>query len=283
LDKLYRDLGEELNRIEDEERELISIAEKSIGVLKHSVEQLRNFVGENPFQTEEEEIYFFKFIKPRFFSKLVYYTKLLDIEIRRPAGEKKLQSRFFKKELKWINRFTEQNREFYMYYKSGAVHLDKSYFLRVSQYNYYSIDCFLFNRDPQFSSSQDLRLATILANESLRIFLTLAIEEGRPKLGKGVERGGGKVVPELNWSDSKTDLIELIYALQSRGSINHAAIEVKQLAEKFENIFNIDLGNYYKTFQEIRIRKKGRTVFLDQLREKLIQRMDESDENGRGI
>ena len=204
------------------------------------------------------------------------------MEVRRPIGEKKLQSRFFKKELKRINRFFEKNREFYMYYKSGAVHLDKTYFLRNSEDSYFLGDCFLLNRDPQFSSSQDFKLATVLANESLRIFLTLAMKEGRPKLGRGVEGGGGRVVPELNWSDSKTDLIELIYALQSRGSINHAVIEVKQLAEKFENIFNIDLGNYYKTFQEIRIRKKGRTIFLDQLKEKLIQRMDESDENGRG-
>ncbi len=282
MDKLYRDLGEELDRIEDEERELTLIAEKSIGVLKHTVEQLRNYVKENPFQTEGEEIYFFKSIKPRFFAKLLYYTKLLDMEIRRPVGEKKLDSRFFKKELKRINRFFKQNREFYQYYRSGAVHLDRSYFLRSSQDIYFSEDCFLFNSDPQFSSSQDFRLATILANESLRIFLTLALQDGGKKREDAFERGRSREVSELNWSDSKTDLIELIYALQSRGSINHAAIEVKQLAEKFENIFNIDLGNYYKTFQEIRIRKKGRTIFLDQLKEKLIQRMDESDENGRG-
>jgi hypothetical protein len=283
LGRLYRDLGQELDRIEDEERELISIAERSIVVLKDAVGQLRNFVRENPFQTEEEEIYFFKLIKPKFFSKLIYYTKLWDMEIRRPIGGEKPQTRFFKKELKLINRFFEQNREFYLYYKSGAAHLDKTYFLRNSEDCYFSGDCFLLNRDPQFSSSQDFKLATILAYESLRIFLTLAVRGGNIKPGKEVGRSGRGMDAELSWSDSKTDLIELIYALQSRGSINHAAIEVKQLAEKFETIFNIDLGNYYKTFQEIRIRKKGRTIFLDQLKEKLIQRMDEADENGRGI
>jgi hypothetical protein len=283
LDRLYRDLGQELDRIEDEERELISIAERSIGVLKHTVGQLRNYVSENRFQTEEEEIYFFKLIKPKFFSKLIYYTKLWDMEIRRPVGEKKFQNRFFKKELKEINRFFEQNREFYLYYKSRAVHLDNTYFLRNSQDIRYATDCFLLNNDPQFSTSRDFQVATILANESLRIFLTIAVRGANSKPSKEVKRSRGGIDAELNWSDSKTDLIELIYALQSRGSINHAAIEVKQLAEKFETIFNIDLGNYYKTFQEIRIRKKGRTIFLDQLREKLIQRMDEADENGRGI
>ena len=280
---LYKDLGEKLDRIEDEDRELISIAERSIGVLKHTVEQLRVFVNENPFQSEGEEIYFFKYIKPRFLSKLVYYTRLLNMEIRRPLGEKKLQLRYFRKELKWINWFFKQNQEFYQYYRSGAIHLDRGYFLRNSQDIYCSTDCFSLNRDPQFSTTQDLRLATILANESLRIWLTLAMQEGRTKQEKGLERSWGREAPELNWSDSKTDLIELIYALQSSGSINHGSIEVKQLAQKFENIFNIDLGNYYKTFQEIRIRKKGRTIFLDQLKEKLIQRMDESDENGRGL
>ena len=76
----------------------------------------------------------------------------------------------------------------------------------------------------------------------------------------------------------KSALVELLYALQSAGSCNNGDIDLKQLANHFEHLFNIDLGNYYRIFQEMRIRKMNRTTFLDQLKARLIQRMDETDE-----
>ena len=44
-----------------------------------------------------------------------------------------------------------------------------------------------------------------------------------------------------------------------------------------ENLFNIDLGDIYRTFLEIRGRKGNRVQCLDQLRKDLIARMDEAD------
>ncbi len=83
----------------------------------------------------------------------------------------------------------------------------------------------------------------------------------------------------INWTGSKVSLVELLYALQSAGSCNNGNIDLKQLAKHFECIFNIDLGNYYRVFQEMRIRKINRTTFLDHLKTRLVQRMDEADEN----
>ncbi len=74
-------------------------------------------------------------------------------------------------------------------------------------------------------------------------------------------------------------LIDLLYAFRSRGSLNNGTIDVKDLAALFENTFNVKLGNFYRTFQEIRIHKNSRTTFLDKLKELLVRRMDESDEN----
>jgi hypothetical protein len=44
-----------------------------------------------------------------------------------------------------------------------------------------------------------------------------------------------------------------------------------------ENLFDIDLGDIYRTFIEIRSRKGNRVQCLDDIRRKLIARMDESD------
>ncbi|MDH7459858.1 RteC domain-containing protein [Chitinophagaceae bacterium 26-R-25] len=70
-----------------------------------------------------------------------------------------------------------------------------------------------------------------------------------------------------------------MYALQSLVVFNNGAADIKLLATYFERIFTVDLGNYYRIFQEIRIRKGNRTAFLKSLIERLTQRMDDADEN----
>jgi RteC protein len=85
-------------------------------------------------------------------------------------------------------------------------------------------------------------------------------------------------LPPFQWTASKANLIELIYALQSAGVFNNGQIGIKRIAEVFENLFQIDLGNYYHVFNEMRLRKKNRTSLLDHLKEKIIQKMDTMDE-----
>ena len=89
-----------------------------------------------------------------------------------------------------------------------------------------------------------------------------------------------QVLPKtkLTWTESKTALIELIYALQSQGVFEHSKADIKDIATYFENVFNIDLGDYYRTFLELRMRKTGRTKFMDSLKDNLNKRMDEQDE-----
>jgi hypothetical protein len=83
---------------------------------------------------------------------------------------------------------------------------------------------------------------------------------------------------KLFWTGSKTDLTELIYALHSSGAINSGTADIKELASAFEQIFNIELGNYYHTFIEIRARKSSKTKFLDMLTNVIIRRFRDSDE-----
>jgi len=82
----------------------------------------------------------------------------------------------------------------------------------------------------------------------------------------------------FQWTGSKAALTELIYALQSGGVLNNGLTPIKEIAENFEKIFQVELGNYYHCFNEIRLRKKNRTALLDHLREKVLQKMDGLDE-----
>ena len=82
----------------------------------------------------------------------------------------------------------------------------------------------------------------------------------------------------LKWTASKTALTELIYALYCHRVFNNGNTDIKLIARTFEDAFNIELGDFYHTFMELKARKINRTKFLDSLSKVLIKKMDEEDE-----
>ena len=105
--------------------------------------------------------------------------------------------------LRQLEGYVEKNFEFYQYCMSGNSFLDAHYFTRSSQGNK-SLD-----RDESFSTGYDTRLAKILANELLKNLVLKLLNRT------------DAVQPELTWTGSKTDLIELIYALHGAEIFNN--------------------------------------------------------------
>ncbi len=84
-------------------------------------------------------------------------------------------------------------------------------------------------------------------------------------------------LPGINWTASKTDLIELIYGLYTHKAFNHGKITIKAITKFFESSLDVKLGNTSLRFQEI-LRRKDSLAFLDRIRESLeayISRLDE--------
>ena len=81
----------------------------------------------------------------------------------------------------------------------------------------------------------------------------------------------------LHWTGSKTDLVELIYALKTSGVINNGDYQIKELIGVFSDIFNIELGNFYKTFSEIRNRANNQTKFINKLALNLVKKIEIDD------
>jgi hypothetical protein len=82
----------------------------------------------------------------------------------------------------------------------------------------------------------------------------------------------------LKWTATKTDLIELIYALQASGAIKDGRAGIKEMATACEQMFDLELGNYYKTYVEIRARKYNRASFMTTLKSTLEKKMNQDDE-----
>ncbi|MHB1920836.1 MAG: RteC domain-containing protein [Chitinophagaceae bacterium] len=274
--QLYQRLETNLEQISQEEDSLLQLAERSQQAAWVAMEQLRDHYLPLEFSTPSEEIFFFKRVKPLFFSQLIYFVKLYHIEKRRPSGYYQWQEQFLQTEWGRLKIFFEINQDFCRYYRKGDSFLDEQYFLRNRPDGAPAKGARYFDADPRFSASHDYKTAQLLAYEKLGLFLQQQLHALDPQKWNPFPFAESENA--LRWTGSKTDLIELLYALQSAGVFNQGQADLKQVGLYLEKIFHVDLGNYYRTFQEIRLRKKSRTSFLDQLSKILVRRMEITEE-----
>jgi len=77
----------------------------------------------------------------------------------------------------------------------------------------------------------------------------------------------------LKWTAHKIDLGEIIYALLYSGAVNNGNATIIELAEAFEQIFNVEIKeDIYRYRLDIQKRMIDRTKFLNQLIA-ILQRM----------
>lgn len=272
---LYEEMSLSISELNNLEKSILHQAQKAIQIIQKSLLKLREYIIPYKFENTQEEILFFKDIEPPFHAELIYYVRLYQLERRKPEGGKQVLEKFFQKELKLIYFFFLENEEFYGYYRSGASFLDEMYFTRNSISSELSVEEYTSILDTQFCTAQGFKIAKIHAYQRLQDYLEDSLCQLEQSDGK-TQRKNNKQL-SLQWTASKTDLIELLYGLQSVGVFNNSQADVKKIAGFLEEVFQVSLGNYYRVFQEIRIRKKSRTGFLDKMRETLVRRMDETD------
>lgn len=273
IKKLFDKLELQLRDAQSEGHPLRRTA-RCIEICKKITEELKTFIRENPFKDTREEIHFFKEEFPKFYSQYIYYTKIFIIETNRPAGSDKAQIKYLRSFLNRIKYFFDTNLDFYQYYRTGATHFDEAYFVRGRIDMHLLPDDLALAIDTASCTIQSYKVAKLSANELLRIYINTSISD----LERKDEAALNAPKVSLKWTGPKVALIELIYALQGSGVFNNSTADIKSITGCFENLFDIELGNVYNVFQEMRLRKKNRSSFLDLLRERLIQRMDEADE-----
>ncbi|WP_179021837.1 RteC domain-containing protein [Winogradskyella forsetii] len=276
--ELISEFETNLDSLESCSDDILYKAENGITKTEKWIKRLRRKVVEKGFTSKNEEISFFKHIKPQIFSRLIYYVKLFNIESKRPRSSSKYQVKYLNSHINKLQVFFNDNLEFYHYYRRGATTLDEEYFIRGKSDLRLPTESYHFFIDEQFSTCQDTTVATIMAYDMLIVYLQQEIKKLQTNTETNKFHSMKQTSSNLFWTGSKTELIELIYALHSSGTINSGTADIKELASLFEKLFNVDLGNYYHTFIEIRARKSSKTKFLDTLTEVLIKRINDSDQ-----
>lgn len=270
-----------LNQLDQQLTSIIPLVEEdpiqncslAINILMESYEKLRAaYINQKT--SQEEEIDFFKNDKPKLTSQIIYFNEIYTIESNKPVASEKTIRKYYTNQLKKQEQFFIDNAEFYRYYRKGNQYLDEKYFLRNQQDSRCVMDSLYFQIDKLFATSHDYKVAQILAFEKVQIYLIAKLKKSTKSKNSNHEKA-------LKWTGSKVGIIELIYALHTEGVFNHGVADIREIVQGFSKAFDIDLGQFHRTFYEITNRKSERTKFISLLKENLIKRMNQVDEHQR--
>jgi hypothetical protein len=216
ITNLKKEVDARIEQIESSEDNILKRSLAGSQVLGEAFNRLKTFILIYTFKNEEEEILFFKDIKPKFCYRLIYYRKIFNIEMNRPLAGFDAQKEYLNRELNAINDYTTKRLDFVRYYRSGSTHMDSLYFLRGRVDTEQYLETFYYELDPKFSTNCDFKVAKIMANDMLSAYLMQEIE----LLNDNGMKFGTFNFPatKKTWMRSKTELQEQIYSWDSAGS-----------------------------------------------------------------
>ena len=142
-----------------------------------AIAALRQLVAEESFSSMEDEINFFKDVKPSFTAELMYWQKRYHIEMDKPPFRGTHMIKYFERRLKDLDHFFKQHIDFYRYVRSGSTEMDHLYYTRLGNKSPMGDVLMYAAHDPSFSTSRDLVLAEMMCNDRIRAFLDEAIAE----------------------------------------------------------------------------------------------------------
>lgn len=264
------DFEHELSLILNSNSDEVEKAKKIIIFIEETLKQLTNWLKNHIFQNIQEEIKFFKEIKPKIVAKLIFYKEVISLVASLPLDKKK-RVKHFEKKITTINQFYRKNREFIKYIKSQSTHFDELYFSRKQYKDLFFNDCSVIIQDAKLCTSHDYLLAEVIAFE----LLSLQIENRIDNLNKSCAIINNQIQSNLHWTAKKIDLIELIYALHESKVFDNGQADIKEITHVFEKAFQIDLGdNITRSFIDIKNRKSDQTRFLNQLQTALETKIE---------
>ena len=226
------------------------------------------------FLNQDQEVDFFKNVKPQILGKLIYYNKVFRIETTCPVSNGKIHQSYYENVLKNLKlEYKESicNEDFYRYYRAGRTDRDHTYF-RLGKINYHDgLKSGVFEIDLSFSTYYDNKIAHIIANELLYTYTLTKInpEENPDTILQNLDTN-----KDISWTNSQNALIELIYALYASNSIAYGKIGIRKLALIFQVLFRTPLNDIHHSFHRMKTRAGSRTAFLDQLKISLEEYMD---------
>ena len=255
---------EEILRGQDENTKM---AKKAGKLIMSTLSSFRKLIREKGFKCDEDEIYFFKNIKPKIQAYLIFFSILTEFETSKYHMSDEEMNNLIEKKMRMFRYLIRENLDFVTYYKEGLTHLDRLYFLRPSDIQKVTRHTANMMLDPEFNTTYDAVAANIIAHKLLLNYL-FPEQQNKIKIPK---------VAKLKWTGSKADFIELVYGLQSTTAVKGGDVEIKELCQALQSIFEVQIDDPYRVFIDICNRKMTLLKFIPKMEEGILSKIEEGD------
>ncbi len=236
------------------------------------VHQMHKGIRRYQFESQADEIHFFKNLKPQLIKEYIFMNWLKNTH--ETTTSYCLQNPVYLDSLlgTYHQLFIDES-EFYSYLKRGDTASDSLYFTRLkspiacSEKNHYFV-----NFDFKINCSHGHLKAQLLAYEQIQICLMERIN-----FLKKQEHFLLHAPSNLNaqWTGTKIEAVELIYALYYSKVLNRGELSVYKIAQIFDELLGTQLQkNIYRDLIDIKNRKTEPTKFLNKLQAILCEKID---------
>ncbi len=116
-DQLRNRMNEQIEAVRKEEDDELKETAQIIQVIREILLELKQFIHQYEFKDQEEEICFFKEIKPSFTSIYFFHQWVFEVKLDTAFYEHERTVDYYNKRLKHIQAFHARNKEFYRYLK----------------------------------------------------------------------------------------------------------------------------------------------------------------------
>ena len=258
--------GETITPLERLKQTLLLTSEK--------INEIKKEVVQNGFNSTDEEIHFFKFVKPAFYALQLYEVDLYNLAMNVPPGTGEMQKAFYEQELLYLFRLFRTHAFHYQYFRTGARELDTAYFMRDGRPGDIPV---LELADPfaGFSTPLDYLFAKFIAAERLQNLLIdkLAVLYGEQ------QSKSPRSAPKLRWTGEAINLVEVAYGWWLTGQLNEGNATITDIILWLQEQLAINIGVPSKKWDQISARTHSEpTKYIDRMRQSIQQRID--DERG---
>lgn len=244
--------------------------------------KMKQFVELNDFDCDSEEIFYFKYTKPKLHSQVFFFRRIIQIQSLLPMGSVETKKEYYSSHLQIITAFHEEHKEIIHYYRSHETKLDPNFFIRKNACLHRELESEFADVDYGKCTGYDVILAKFIAYEKLEHYVRIQmmnIDSIEPLnfLPGFQEHSSQALKPELKWSLSKIALIEVLHVFKAAGGFNDGPSDMKTIVKQFEYFLQIDLGDHYKGLNKIKDRKISKTKFMDEIIENFKKMLDDED------
>ena len=242
--------------------------------IRQAIADLKALLNQQPFSSTDEEIQFFKHLKPQFIARQLFALDVFTIEAGKPVDTAEVVKSYFEQELKYIRKYYDQNKFMHQYYLLEGTELDGLLFVRDVQPPF-SLVPDVQGFDPQFSTAGDYVFARFIANERIQVFLTDRLYS--PQEAETLS-GITKRRVTLKWTGDAINLAEMAYGIWLTGQVNNGNAGITEIMAWLEVNFQVNIGRPFRRWQSISGRKRVSQVkYIDQMKAAILKRLD--DEN----